>query len=218
MRRQLCWLLTGCLLAPMLVGCGSSESPAPDAQAESASDGGRLGPARREPLPNPIVLLKTTAGPIKIEVFPGEAPVAVERFLDLVGSGFYEQTIFHDVEPGYIALVGGYTPELQPREVSYPIQNEADNGLSNVRGTVAMARRTDLAHSGANQFFINLGDNTNLDHVGPAADQFGYCVFGRVIEGLEVVDAIAARPVEPRGEFERLTVETVMIESTERLR
>src|SRR5690606_28190485 len=130
----------------------------------------------------------------------------------------YEQTIFHDVEPGYIALAGGYTPELQPREVSYPIQNEADNGLSNTRGTVAMARRSDIAHSGTNQFFVNLANNAHLDHAGSSAEQYGYCVFGKVIEGLDIVDAIAARPVEPRGDFERLTVETVMIESTERLR
>jgi cyclophilin family peptidyl-prolyl cis-trans isomerase len=117
--------------------------------------------------------------------------VSVENFLQYVQDGFYEGTIWHRVVPGYVIQGGGYSPQLAEKETRPPIQNEATNGLSNRKGTVAMAR-TRAARSATSQFFINLADNFGLDHRGFAPDDFGYAVFGRVIDGWVAIDKIAA--------------------------
>jgi cyclophilin family peptidyl-prolyl cis-trans isomerase len=145
-----------------------------------------------QPAPgNPVVVIDTSAGPITIELFKDQAPVSVENFLQYVKDGFYEGTIWHRVVPGYVIQGGGYSPQLAEKPTRPPIQNEATNGLSNRKGTVAMAR-TRAARSATSQFFINLADNPGLDHRGFAPDDFGYAVFGRVIDGWVAIDKIAA--------------------------
>ena len=124
------------------------------------------------------------------------APVSVENFLGYVESGFFDGTVFHRVIPGFMIQGGGYTADGRKKPTREPIRNEADNGLENLRGTVAMARTND-PHSATAQFFINTVDNGHLDHRGKNAAGWGYAVFGKVVAGLDVVDAIAA--VETRG-------------------
>ena len=145
-----------------------------------------------QPAPgNPVVVVDTSAGPITIELFKDQAPVSVENFLQYVREDFYPGTIWHRVVPGYVIQGGGYTASLGEKATRPPIQNEATNGLSNRKGTVAMAR-THSARSATSQFFINLVDNPGLDHHGFAPDDFGYAVFGRVIDGWDAVEKIAA--------------------------
>ena len=145
-----------------------------------------------QPAPgNPVVVVDTSAGPITIELFKDQAPVSVENFLQYVHENFYPGTIWHRVVPGYVIQGGGYTASLGEKETRPPIQNEATTGLSTRKGTVAMAR-TRAARSATAQFFINLVDNPGLDHHGFAPDDFGYAVFGRVIDGWDTVEKIAA--------------------------
>jgi len=166
----------------------------------------------------PTVVLETSSGKLTIKLDPQAAPRTVHNFLHYVQSGFYNQTIFHQVETGYVVLGGGYTADLAEKQTRYPIPNEAANGRKNRRGTVAMARAADVIDSSACQFFINLTDNAHLDHRGDQPDKFGYCVFGEVIEGLEVLDQIAGTKVQATEQFEKLPVETVLIEAAYRQR
>lgn len=145
-----------------------------------------------QPAPgNPVVVVDTSAGPITIELFKDQAPVSVANFLQYAHEDFYAGTIWHRVVPGYVIQGGGYTTNLGEKPTRPPIQNEATNGLSNRKGTVAMAR-TRAARSATSQFFINLVDNSGLDHHGFAPDDFGYAVFGRVIDGWDTVEKIAS--------------------------
>lgn len=139
---------------------------------------------------NPIVLLKTSMGNIKIELYPDKAPVTVENFLNYVSSGQYDDTIFHRVIPGFMVQGGGFTVDFKQKPTNSPIQNEADNGLKNTRGTLAMARTSD-PNSASAQFFINLANNPFLDFKARTPSGWGYAVFGKVIEGMDVVDRIA---------------------------
>lgn len=167
-----------------------------------------------QPAPgNPVVVVETSAGPITIELFKDQAPVSVENFLQYVRDGFYTNTIWHRVVPGYVIQGGGYTADLQARQTRPPIQNEATNGLSNRRGTVAMAR-TRAARSATSQFFINLLDNPGLDFHGLAPDDFGYAVFGRVIDGWDTVTAIAsARTTTTKEGMDNVPVTPIVIRS-----
>lgn len=140
------------------------------------------------------VILKTDLGTVELEVDAEKAPATVENFLAYVDSGFYNGLIFHRVIPGFMAQGGGFTFDFQKKETLAPVANESDNGLSNLRGTISMARTND-PHSATSQFFINLVDNTRLDGSG---EKPGYTVFGKVVKGMEVVDKIA---VEPRGMY-----------------
>lgn len=149
---------------------------------------------------HPRVRLQTSQGAIVLELYPDKAPQTVANFLNYVRSGFYNGTVFHRVVPGFVIQGGGFDVNLAAKKTQGPITNEAANGLSNQRGTVAMAR-TAQVHSATSQFFINLADNTFLDHRDDSPQGFGYCVFGRVVEGMEVVDAIAALPTGPGGPF-----------------
>lgn len=137
------------------------------------------------------VLMQTNQGDFTLELYPEKAPQTVENFLQYVDDGFYHNTVFHRVIPKFMVQGGGFTPEMSKKDTRAPVQNEADNGLKNARGTVAMARTPD-PHSATAQFFINHKDNAFLDH--PGQDGWGYCVFGKVIDGMETVDAIAAVP------------------------
>lgn len=162
---------------------------------------------------NPVVVLHTNYGDITVEVFDDRAPVTAANFLQYVKDGFYDGTMFHRVIPGFVIQGGGYTADYQPAEgLRDPIENESGNGLKNKRGTLAMARTRD-PDSATSQFFINLTDNPQLNH---REGQPGYAVFARVIEGMEVVEEIAAIPTGPAGPFRQdVPQDTVVIESAE---
>jgi cyclophilin family peptidyl-prolyl cis-trans isomerase len=164
---------------------------------------------------NPRVVLETSKGPIVIELYAGKAPKTVENFLAYVDAGHYDGTVFHRVIPGFMAQGGGFTSDLQQKTTRAPIQNEADNGLKNARGTLAMARTND-PHSASAQFFINLVDNGFLDHTAKSSQGWGYAVFGEVVEGMETVDAIAGVRTANRGSHQNVPVEPVVIESARR--
>ena len=170
-----------------------------------------------QPAPgNPVVVIETSAGSITAELFKDRAPVSVENFLRYVRDGHYAGTIWHRVVSGYVIQGGGYTPELVEKGTRPPIQNEATNGLSNRRGTLAMARLRS-ARSATAQFYINVANNAALDHRGFGPDDFGYAVFGRVLEGLDVVDKIASVPTTTKDGMESVPVTPVVIKSvTER--
>jgi len=150
---------------------------------------------------HPYVEIVTTVGTIILELDGRQAPLTVGHFLQLVDSGFYNGVIFHRVIPGFMAQTGGHTPDLKLKEDARSIPNESGNGLSNVRGTVAMARTGD-PHSANSQFFINVADNSRLDPAKqPGGGSWGYTVFGSVIQGMEVVDQIVNTPTGPQGNF-----------------
>jgi cyclophilin family peptidyl-prolyl cis-trans isomerase len=161
---------------------------------------------------NPVVVIETSAGTITAELFKDRAPVSVENFLQYARDGHYDRTIWHRVVSGYVIQGGGYTADMAEKSTRPPIQNEATNGLSNRRGTLAMAR-TRQARSATSQFYINLADNPNLDFRGYAPDEFGYAVFGRVLEGMDVVDRIGAVKVGPRDGQDTVPLTPVVITS-----
>lgn len=138
---------------------------------------------------NPVVAMETSLGTIKVELFQKEAPISTKNFLDYTKSSFYNGTVFHRVINGFMIQGGGFTPDMIPKKTNPSIKNEADNGLKNDRGTIAMARAMD-PNSATAQFFINVVDNANLNRPNP--DGAGYAVFGKVIEGMDVVDKIKA--------------------------
>jgi len=139
---------------------------------------------------NPKIRISTSLGELTVELYPEDAPLTVASFLAYVNSGFYDGTIFHRVVPDFVVQGGGFTPEMQQKATGATVKNEAGNGLKNTRGTLSMAR-TNMVDSATSQFFISLKDNTALDHRGETPETFGYCVFGRVTAGMEVVDAMA---------------------------
>jgi len=160
---------------------------------------------------NPVVLLKTTKGDIKIELDKAKAPVTVENFLTYAKDGFFDGTIFHRVIGGFMIQGGGFDKDMKQKKTKAPIKNEADNGLKNKRGTIAMARTSD-PHSATAQFFINLADNAFLDHK-DKGQGYGYAVFGHVTEGMDVVDAIAKVATTSKPPHADVPVEPVVIES-----
>ncbi len=149
---------------------------------------------------NPKVRMETSKGTVIIELYPDKAPKTVENFLNYVNAGKYDGTIFHRVIPGFMNQGGGYTPDYKKVDTSAPVMNEADNGLKNTRGTIAMARTND-PNSATNQFFINTVDNAFLDHTGKNPRGWGYCVFGTVVDGMDVMDRIAKIPTGAGGPF-----------------
>ncbi len=146
---------------------------------------------------HPHIKFETTEGTIVLELDGRRAPVTAANFLELIDSGYFDGTVFHRVIADFMIQGGGFTPDLKPKEPGGFIFNEAGNGMTNMRGTIAMAR-TDNPHSAKAQFFINVKDNTALD---PQPDRWGYAVFGYVIEGMDVVDAIAHVRTGPGGRF-----------------
>ena len=159
---------------------------------------------------NPMVLLETTSGDILLELYADKAPKTVENFLRYVDEGFYENTIFHRVIKGFMIQGGGMTLRLEEKETHEPIKNEADNGLSNKKGTIAMARTMD-PHSATAQFYINTADNPELDHTSSDPMEYGYCVFGAVTDGMDVVEKIEKAKVKPQGHHEHVPADSVMI-------
>ncbi len=168
-----------------------------------------------EPAPgNQVATISTSLGDITIELFNDRAPVSVENFVQYARDGFYTDTIFHRVKPGFMIQGGGFTPSFSEKPTRPPIQNEATNGLRNTRGTVAMARMAALRSATA-QFYINVADNRRLDHTGYSPDEFGYAVFGRVLSGMDVVDKIAAVPTHSTESMDDVPVQPVIIKSVQ---
>ncbi len=161
--------------------------------------------------PNPKVQLETSKGVIIVELDAAAAPKTVENFVSYVEDGFYDGTIFHRVIKQFMIQGGGFTSDMKQKSPNAPVQNEADNGLENNRGTIAMARTND-PHSATAQFFINIIDNTFLNHKAKTSQGWGYCVFGHVIEGLDVVDAIEAVSTTTKSPYQDVPVEPVIIE------
>ena len=157
-----------------------------------------------------MIVLKTDRGDIRIELFEAEAPVTCANFKKYVNSGFYKDTLFHRVIPNFMIQGGGFDRAFEQKRTDAPIKNEAANQISNKRGTIAMAR-TSVVDSATSQFFINLVDNDFLDFRAPTPQHYGYCVFGRVVEGMDVVDAIAAVETGRRGMHQDVPVEDVVI-------
>ncbi|AGA86173.1 peptidyl-prolyl cis-trans isomerase [Streptococcus pneumoniae] len=162
---------------------------------------------------NPRVLLNTSLGEIELELEAEKAPISVENFLGYVDSGFYDGTVFHRVIPGFMVQGGGFGEGLNQKPTKAPIKNEADNGLHNVRGTVAMAR-TQNVNSATSQFFINHRDNDFLDH---GSRDFGYAVFAKVVRGMDVVDQIAQVPTGNRATMQNVPLTPVKIITAKKL-
>jgi peptidyl-prolyl cis-trans isomerase A (cyclophilin A) len=165
---------------------------------------------------NPVVTMETNLGNVTIELFEKEAPVSVANFLDYAKSGFYSGTIFHRVIANFMIQGGGFTPDLKQKPTSAPIKNEAGNGLKNQRGTIAMAR-TGIVDSATAQFFINVANNDFLNQRDKTQQGFGYAVFGKVVEGMDVVDKIAAVKTVTRG-FPDVPEKQVIIKSIKLLK
>ncbi len=157
------------------------------------------------------VQFQTTLGNFVIQVNSEKAPISAENFLTYVKEGFYDGTIFHRIIPGFMAQGGGFTPDFDQKAVHDPIKNEADNGLKNTRGTVAMARTPD-PDSATAQFFINYKDNSFLDYTSPTLNGWGYAVFGEVVEGMDVVDEMAKQPTGNHGPHQDVPKTPIIIE------
>ncbi len=163
-----------------------------------------------------MIKLHTSLGTIVIELFPEQAPQTVKNFLAYVDAGHYDNTVFHRVIDGFMIQGGGFEPGMKQKPTGDPIQNEANNGLKNNRGTLAMAR-TSAPHSATAQFFINVTDNDFLNFRSPDANGWGYCVFGRVAEGMDVVDKIRKVATGSRGFDQDVPRDDVIIEQAERV-
>ena len=161
-----------------------------------------------------MVKLHTNHGVIGLELDAKSAPATVANFLQYVKNGFFDNTVFHRVIDGFMIQGGGFAPGMKQKPTQSPVKNEADNGLKNEKYTVAMARTSD-PHSATAQFFINVADNAFLNHTAPTAQGWGYCVFGRVVEGKEIVDKIKKVLTGSRGMHQDVPVEDVVIERAE---
>jgi peptidyl-prolyl cis-trans isomerase B (cyclophilin B) len=166
---------------------------------------------------NPRVVLDTSKGRIVLELYPDQAPETVKNFLSYVDANFYDGTIFHRVIGNFMIQGGGFKTDMQRRATRPPIKNEADQGLKNDRGTIAMAR-TGEPHSATTQFFINTVNNDFLNHKSKTQQGWGYAAFGKVVEGMDTVDAIAAVKTTTRGPYRDVPVEPVVINSAKKLK
>jgi peptidyl-prolyl cis-trans isomerase A (cyclophilin A) len=186
------------LQVPLPLGV-AMQTPAPQAVAPP------------EPAPgNAVVVISTSLGDVTVELFNDKAPVSVANFLGYATEGFYSGTIFHRVVSGFVVQGGGFTATMVEKTTRPPIQNEATNGLRNLRGTVAMARTQSL-RSATSQFYFNVSNNQDLDHQGFSPRDFGYAVFGRVLSGMDVVDRISRVPTHTSAGMEDVPVEPVTI-------
>ena len=192
---------TASLLVVLALQVAPKSAPAPAAQP----------PAVLEPAPgNPVAVISTSMGDITVELYKDRAPVSVENFLRYVAEGFYPGTIFHRVVKNFVVQGGGYLEGMIEKQTREPIQNEATNGLKNLRGTLAMAR-TQTLRSATSQFYINVANNSALDHRGYTPADFGYAVFGRVLSGMEVADKIAEVATKAENPIETVTIKSVTL-------
>lgn len=166
-----------------------------------------LSPAALAAKGDPRVMLTTSAGNIELELNSQKAPISSKNFVDYVNSGYYNNTIFHRVIPGFMVQGGGFTADMQQKKANSPIKNEADNGLRNTRGTISMARTADK-DSATSQFFLNVADNAFLDH---GQRDFGYAVFGKVVKGMDVVDKIAQAQTHDVGPYQNVPSKPIVI-------
>ena len=203
----------------ILCGCGESAPTPPTASMESPRGELPTGP-KKEAFDDarPAVQIRTSLGEITVELDQENAPITVGNFLGYVGRGQYDGTIFHQVVGGYMALGGGYDAALKERKVGIPILNEAHHGMKNVRGTIAMARIPEVVNSATNQFFFNLADNPHLDHQKRTPEGYGYCAFGKVTAGLDILEKIGAATVADQPDFPQIPTPPVVIESIQRVR
>lgn len=193
-------LLAFALMLPLAAGAQSTPKPTTKTDAKPAATAKvSEAPADANKAANPQVVLHTSMGDITIELYPDKAPKSVENFQQYVKDGFYNGTVFHRVINGFMIQGGGFTKDLTQKRTRPAIQNEANNGLSNLKGTVAMARTND-PHSATAQFFINVVDNKRLDYVSDQSGMtYGYAVFGKVVTGMDVVDKIKAVETSAQG-------------------
>ncbi|MDQ3185464.1 MAG: peptidylprolyl isomerase [Pseudomonadota bacterium] len=161
-----------------------------------------------------MIKLHTNFGDIALELDDEKAPLTVKNFIDYASSGYYDNTVFHRVIDGFMIQGGGFEAGMKQKNARAPIQNEAANGLKNEKYTVAMARTSDV-HSASAQFFINVADNKFLNYTAPTSQGFGYCVFGKVVEGMDVVDQIKKVKTGDRGGHQNVPLEDVILEKTE---
>lgn len=162
-----------------------------------------------------MITLNTNKGTIKVELDTDKAPATCENFLSYLDSGHYNGTVFHRVIPSFMVQGGGFSEDMQQKSTNKPVDNEADNGLLNDTGTLAMARTAD-PHSATSQFFINVNDNTFLNHTEKSPNGWGYCVFGKVVEGMDVVMEMSTVPTGNMGGHGDVPLEPLIIESAVR--
>jgi peptidyl-prolyl cis-trans isomerase A (cyclophilin A) len=160
-----------------------------------------------------MIRFETSLGDFTVELFEKDAPLSVANFLSYIDAEFFDGTIFHRIVPGFVIQGGGFTEDMTQKKTQPPVKNEADNGLKNARGSLSMARTSDI-NSATSQFFVNLKDNDFLDH---SRGNFGYAVFARVTEGMEVIDKIAAVETGRKRGFDDVPVEAVIMKSVRRL-
>ncbi|MEN6484014.1 MAG: peptidylprolyl isomerase [Syntrophobacteraceae bacterium] len=203
-------ILTLCCLS--LVWSGSFAAEAQDKQGKEQETQG----PKEDAAAKPVVLLKTSEGSLKIELWPDKAPVTVKNFLRYAGEGFYDGTIFHRVIPGFVIQGGGFSPDMKQKKTHDPIRNEASAEVKNLRGTICMAR-TNVVDSATSQFFINLRDNASLDHVDDSPQRFGYAVFGKVVDGMDIVDRIAKVQTTTVGAYDNVPLKPIVIESAKQV-
>ncbi len=210
------------ILLMVASGCGSETTPpATSIVGKASAEGGSKGAIsaagaaatviRGQETPQdpnrPVLAIETSEGVIEVELDRERAPLTVYHILDLATSGHFRDTLVHFVAEGRMIVCGGYNVDREPCAPAAPVRNEADNGLKNVRGTIAMSRPPDAIDGGTCTFFINLADAPEFDHHGQQPEDFGYCVFGHVVQGLETVERIAAAATIP-GEFGDQTIST----------
>jgi cyclophilin family peptidyl-prolyl cis-trans isomerase len=214
-RAAIAYGATAALLAVTFVGCGSDSG-------EPVAGGGSGIAAIKKPAPkenvdplHPLVEMETSAGTIRLKLDAEKAPSTVANFLNYASAGYYANTLFHYVAPDKMILGGGYSVDVKPKPAGSTVRNEAHNGLKNVRGSVAMARDTSAGiDTATSQFFINLSENTSFDHRGEEADEYGYCVFGEVVDGIEVADEISRSSTRDQGgDLAKLPVPPIVIKS-----
>ena len=193
---------TVAVLVAAVVGCGKgSANPSGGSEAAATVDSGAQtpGPPKKRDLEHPVVKIETTAGAITVKLDAVRAPGTTRNFLNYVDDKFYDDTLVHFVEPGKMIVAGGYAADRSPKPARGAIRNEAHNGAKNARGTIAMARDRAVIDSSTSQFFINLADAPSRDYTGDTPEQYGYCVFGEVTDGLDVADKISKSSTADQG-------------------
>jgi cyclophilin family peptidyl-prolyl cis-trans isomerase len=173
--------------------------------------------AAKGPADNPRVRMTTSLGVVELELDAQRAPGTVRNFMNYVESGYYNGVIFHRVIPGFMIQGGGFVPGMREKTTGVPVKNEADNDLKNLAGTIAMARTSD-PQSAAAQFFINTADNPSLDHRDKTDRGWGYCVFGKVTQGMDVVKKIGSVPTRTAGPYQNVPVKDVVIQKVESIK
>lgn len=225
-RRNLLVLFPLCVTLTLALGCGSSgdSKATPTASINSSSSaaaGSVQGTAASKTASDPqhpVVQIETSQGRLTIRLDAEKAPLTVSNFLSYVDAGQYDQTIIHQIYKGQGFLAGGFGANKVEKPSRTPVRNEADNGLKNRRGTISMVRQPGEIDSATCQFLINVADNQALDHKDRTPEGYGYCVFGEVTEGLDVIDSIANAQVHDTPEFERTPVQAIVVSSVKRIR